>query len=377
MSDRFINSIEGLAESIHLKNGDITKAIEDILKECATVLNCERVNSWIFNSEGDELTCLKAFTLTKNKYSIEQSLLAKDLPNYFKELKKGKIIVANKATEEPMNLELLSIYIQPLEITSMIDMPIRSEGKMIGVVCFEHVQQKHTWTIEEERYCQSAAQLLSLILESNKKNAYQKKLEATIREKEILLSEVNHRVKNNMAVILGLLKMQKSKSLNSSTPVADLFDEIINRVYSMSNIQSRLISSNNFSEISLDEYIKDLIENMDQTYGSNKKIGIYLDLDPINLDTNKAIPCGLIINEILTNSFKYAFETDNKDPKLSVSIKKTDFIEINIKDNGPGFDLTTNAKKSMGLELIEGLSTQIDADLKINSENGVNISIII
>ena len=377
MSYKFIDSIEGLAENIHLRNGDLTKATEEILKECATVLNCERVNSWIFNSDGDELTCLKAFTLTKNKYSIEKSLHAKDLPNYFKQLKKGKIIVANKAEEEPINLELLSVYIQPLGITSMIDIPIRSEGKMIGVVCFEHVQKKHRWIIEEEKYCQSAAQLLSLALESSKKNLYQKRLEDTIREKEILLSEVNHRVKNNMSVILSLLKMQKNKSLESSTPVEDLFDDIINRVYSMATIQSRLHSSKNFSEISIDEYIKDLIENLNQTYGANNQIEIHLDLTPIKIDITKAIPCGLIINEVLTNAFKYAFKPDNQHPKLSVSIKKTDHIVINIKDNGPGFDLTSYAKKSMGLELIEDLSTQIDAKLKIDSANGVSISIII
>jgi two-component sensor histidine kinase len=377
MSYKFIDSIESLAENIHLRNGDIVKATEEILKECAAILNCERVNSWIFNSQGNQLNCLKAFTLAQNKYSIEKGLHAKDLPNYFKQLKKGKIIVANKAEEEPINLELISVYIQPLGITSMIDIPIRSEGKMIGVVCFEHVKQKHTWSIQEEKYCQSAAQLLSLALESNKKKAYQQKLEDTIREKEILLSEVNHRVKNNMSVILSLLKMQKNKALEHTIPVEDLFDDIINRVYSMETVQSRLHSSKNFSEIRLDEYIKKLVENMKQTYGANKQIEIHLDLDPINIDITKAIPCGLIINEILTNSFKYAFEPNNKQPKLSIFIKKTEHLEINIKDNGPGFDLSSDAKKSMGLELIEDLSAQIDADLKINSKNGVNISLII
>ena len=87
MAYKFIDTIESLAKNVHLREGDIVKATEEILKESAIVLNCERVNAWLFNSNRDELKSLKAFTLQKLKYSVEKSLHSKDLPNYFRQLK--------------------------------------------------------------------------------------------------------------------------------------------------------------------------------------------------------------------------------------------------------------------------------------------------
>lgn len=375
MSYKFINTIERLAQSKHLRSGDVIKATEEILKESASTLNCERVNAWTLNNEGNTLNSIKSYISSTNKYSIDPTLESKSMPDYFKGLKKETIITSNNAKTLPINQELLPTYIIPFNITSMIDVPIRSEGKMIGVICFEHVNQKHEWSLEEQKFTQSIAQLLSLALESFEKKSYREKLERIISEKEVLISEVNHRVKNNMAVIISLLKLQKQSCKDDFHQ--NMFEDVINRVYSMSAIQNRLHSSQNFSEINLETYLSDLVSNINNTYGGNKNISIDLNLTPILIDMTKAVPCGLIINEILTNSFKYAFTKNNKTPLLSVTCKSLNKkVYINIKDNGPGFkQKDKNSSSSMGLELIESLTSQIDGEFVITSNKGVDFSL--
>lgn len=315
-----------------------------------------------------------SYSFTNQLFNKESSLSKDILPNYFKFLRKNELIVSDDAKLEPMNAELLEGYIIPNQITSMIDVPLRSEGKMIGAICFEHVQMEHQWTYEEKKFTQSIAQLLSLALETNKKKAYRLKLEKIIIQKEVLISEINHRVKNNMAVILSLLNLQKRKTEDNYH--SGLFDEVKDKVYSMSIIQEQLHSSGNIDNINLGGYLENLVANLNNSYGQEKNIEIHLELEKIGIDVSKAIPCGLIANEILTNSFNYAFGNQNLAPKLSILLGKSDsLVELTFKDNGGGFDLDA-ARDGMGLELINDLAEQIDALITYHVEDGVQIKLL-
>jgi len=371
----FINTIEGLAKSPHIRSGDIDSYTEEILKESSFVLNCERTNAWVFNDKENVLISLNSFRSSINTFKVEGDLKELELPNYFNYLKKGEIIVSNDARKAKINSELMSIYIDPLKITAMIDVPIRSEGEMIGVICFEHVDKQHEWTMEEQKFTQSVAQLLSLALETNKKRIYREKLEKTITEKELLIAEVNHRVKNNMSVIISLLKLQKLK--NRDVNISDLFDEVINKVYSMSAIQDRLHMSQDFKEIDLKIYVKDLVKNLNETYGTEKTIKIKLNLSKVFIDITKAVPFGLIVNEVLTNSFKYAFNEKNNSPELEIDLfSKNEKTYIRIKDNGPGMKKTALSKGGMGHEIIQNLNKQIEGEITFNSTDGVEMNLI-
>lgn len=371
----YINTIERLAKSQFLRSGDIKRYTQEILKESASVLNCERTNAWTFNKNADVLCSLNSFNSKSNKFKIEDCLNEIHLPNYFNYLKKGEIIVSNNARDEKINEELLNIYIKPLKITSMIDVPIRSEGEMIGLICFEHVDTKHEWTIGEQKFAQSVAQLLSLALETNKKTLYRKKLEKIIAEKELLIAEVNHRVKNNMSVIISLLKLQKFKSEDAHGHI--LLDEVINKVYSMSSIQDRLHLSEDFSEINLEDYLKDLTNNLNNTYGANKKVKITYELSPVLLDITKAVPLGLIANEVLTNAFKYAFEPSDQIGLLKISChRKNNKTILKISDNGPGIKKGDLLQGGMGHDLIQNLSLQIGGKIAFDSKNGVAMTLI-
>jgi two-component sensor histidine kinase len=371
----YINTIERLAKSIYIRSGDIDNYTKEILKESALVLKCERTNAWLFEGGGDSLISLNSYESSKNKFNVEDSLRDSHLPNYFNYLKKGEIIVSNNASKENINKELLDIYINPNHITAMIDVPLRSEGEMIGVICFEHVKIKHDWSMEEQKFAQSLAQLLSLALETNKKKLYREKLEKIIAEKEVLIAEVNHRVKNNMSVIISLLELQKLKSEDDHGH--NLLDEVIKKVYSMSAIQDRLHISDDFSEINLKVYLSDLVNNLNESYGANKNIHIILDLEPVLLDITKAVPLGLIANEVLTNAFKYAFNSTNSDPTLEISCSyQNDKILVRIKDNGPGMKKSDLKHGGMGHELIDNLCKQISGEMNFNFTNGVEMNLL-
>lgn len=369
----YLESIELLSFSSHLHGGQTADFTREVLIIATKTLRCENCNVWLYEKNQTKLRSILAYKRSENNFYSQPDLYKSQFPNYFNFLKKNKIIVSNNTLKSPIISELLESYLIPNRITSMIDVPLRSEGKMIGVICFEFVDVKHNWSIDEQRFTQSLAQLLSLALESEKKREYRIALEKIIAQKEVLISEVNHRVKNNMAVIISLINSQKHKAKDGFH--TELFEEIKNKVYSMSMIQDQLNSNANVESINLGSFLESLVHNLNSSYGLEKRIRIHLDLKEVGVKISIAIPCGLIANEILTNSFKYAFEDQNKFPKLKIKLTKIDNVaHLSFQDNGPGFDLNEE-KTGMGLELINDLSEQIDADLSMHIANGVNVNL--
>ncbi len=370
---KYIETIEELSKSKNLHSGKIVDFTKEILEKSCDTLGCERSNAWLLNREGDILKCIMAYSKDSNSFESIADLNKKELPKYFKHLMRNEIIISNDAQSELVNAELLENYLKANNITSMIDVPLRSEGNMIGVICFEHVRAARKWNNEEKKYTQSLAQLLSLALETKEKNEYRNKLERIIEEKEVLISEVNHRVKNNMAVILSLLNLQKTKAQDEFH--SGLFEGIKDKVYSMSMVQELLHASENVNSIDFREYMHNLVMNLNNSYGKEREVSIDLELENVILDVAKAIPCGLIANEVLTNSFKYAFNEKNLFPELTVSLKKDgERIKLIFSDNGGGFD-SNKVNDGMGLDLIIGLADQVDGEIQIEISNGVKISL--
>lgn len=369
----YLEAIESLSFSPNLHKGEITDFTREVLVIATNTLSCENCSVWLYEQNQTKLKSILAYKRSENNFYNQADLYKSQLPNYFNFLKKNKIIISNNTLEAPLVSELLVSYIMPNKITSMIDVPLRSEGKMIGVICFEFVETQHIWTIDEQRFTQSVAQLLSLAFETEKKREYRIALEKIITQKELLISEVNHRVKNNMAVIISLINSQKQKAKDDFHSA--LFEEINNKVYSMSMIQDQLNSKSNVECINLSSFLESLVYNLNSSYGLEKNIEINLEMEKVGVKISIAIPCGLIANEILTNSFKYAFGDQNKFPSLKITLKQTgEFVQLSFHDNGPGFDLKA-VNTGMGMELIKDLSEQIDADMRINIDHGVDVKL--
>ncbi|MEG4231848.1 PAS domain S-box protein [Microcoleus sp. Pol11C3] len=204
------------------------------------------------------------------------------------------------------------------------------------------------------------------------------RIQAALREKEVLIKEIHHRVKNNMQIISSLLQLQAQYIEDEPTLV--LFEESQTRIHSMALIHEQLYQSENLDQIDLSSYVENLVANLYQSFGcGNTSIQFNLKVEPIYLNIETAIPCGLIINELVSNSLKYAFV-----PSLEGEIT-IDFYETNghqfhltIQDNGRGFPAGFDVEntETLGLRLVRMLAYQLDASIAIDSLCGTCYTLI-
>lgn len=205
----------------------------------------------------------------------------------------------------------------------------------------------------------------------------EEKIKSSLKEKEILLREIHHRVKNNLQVIISMLRLQSKKITDAKT--LEVFREAQNRVNSMSLVHDKLFKADDFSRIKLTEYVNDLVASIKKSYFvNNDKITIGCDIDDFTLNIDSSIPLGLMINELLTNCLKYAFPSENGE--IVITIKKTisDKILLSVKDNGVGINENVDFENasSLGLRLVNMLVTQLNGDLRVTSDNGTEFIVI-
>ncbi|MCX9026399.1 MAG: PAS domain S-box protein [Candidatus Methanoperedens sp.] len=201
----------------------------------------------------------------------------------------------------------------------------------------------------------------------------------SLNEKEILLREIHHRVKNNMQVISGLLMLQEESS--DDEKIIEILKDCQNRISSMALIHEKLYRSKNLSKINFKEYIDDLITGIfDSHMVTRSKIALNLDVENISFGIDLAIPCGLIINELVTNSLKYAFP-DGKKGEIKVSLHSTgeNLFELMEGDNGVGISdaLDFRKTKSLGLHIVNILvENQLHGEITLDKNKGTKFRII-
>ncbi len=203
----------------------------------------------------------------------------------------------------------------------------------------------------------------------------EKKLEKALHDKEILMKEIHHRVKNNLMMISSLLNIQ-SHYINDPD-VKDLFTESQNRARSMALLHKELYESGDMKDIELSEYLSTLSKEIMHSYNSRDlNVDLGLDLQKGTIDVDRAIPLGLIATETIINSFKHAFP--NGKGKINIKLYKDDdsYVLI-ISDDGVGFpeDLDFRSQGNMGMMLINGLINQIDGSINMKCENGTQFII--
>ncbi len=197
-------------------------------------------------------------------------------------------------------------------------------------------------------------------------------------QKETLLAEIHHRVKNNMQVIVSLLQLQ-SRSISDENVRIPL-KECENRIRSMALVHEKLYKSLDFSKINFDEYVTGLIDILYTSYGkSSSEIIIISKIKNIELNVEKAVPCGLIITELVTNIFKHAFP-DSRKGEVMIDFHRDpeEKYSLNIKDNGVGFSDVIDAANtsSLGLNLVCALTKQLNGTIQFNSGEGAAVGIV-
>ncbi|MCD6066825.1 MAG: two-component hybrid sensor and regulator [Bacteroidetes bacterium] len=204
----------------------------------------------------------------------------------------------------------------------------------------------------------------------------EEQIKSSLKEKDILLKEVHHRVKNNLQVISSILNLQSTYVRDEKTLY--ILRECQNRIKSMAFIHEALYQNKNFSEIPFNDYLIMLVKNLFQTYNvDHSNVKLNFDIDPVFLNLDTSIPCGLIVNELVSNSFKYAFP-DNKQGFIFISLKKQkNDVCLIIKDNGVGLPNEIDFKntESLGLQLVVTLVEQIGGNIKLDNTNGTKFEI--
>jgi hypothetical protein len=204
----------------------------------------------------------------------------------------------------------------------------------------------------------------------------EEKIKKSLKEKEILLQEVHHRVKNNLQIISSILNLQ-TRSINDPK-IHELIKETRYRIMSMSFIHDLLYQTKDFTNIDFSKYLQNITSNIMNTYTLNKNINLNLDTDSILLNLDNAIPCGLIVNELITNAFKYAFPSGRKG-EINVSLKLNgNKVVLSVADNGIGINNKVDYKttETLGFQLINSLVTQIDGELSYENLLGTKFTVI-
>lgn len=219
-------------------------------------------------------------------------------------------------------------------------------------------------------------EILMSVVDINDLKKAKEQLKDSLYEKEILLREINHRVKNNLQIISSLLHLQQYRIKDKE--LIDILKESEGRVNSMAMIHEKLYRTHSFSEINFNKYIEKLVYDILFTYETEfGSIKTYFEMDEINLNMDTAIPLGLLTNELITNIVKHAFPNSNG--TITIKLKSAgDKLEFIIADDGIGIptDIDPENSDTLGLEIVKNLVNQLDGDFIIEGNNGTEFKMI-
>jgi PAS domain S-box-containing protein len=213
------------------------------------------------------------------------------------------------------------------------------------------------------------------ITERKKMNA---QIEKSLRDKEILITELHHRVKNNLNLIISMLSLQ-ARSIKNYDEAISAFENCRNRVYGMALVHEKLYDSGDISRIDMSSYISDMAGELVHTYSKDNRVHINIETSDLFLNINSAIPCGLILNEVLTNALKYAYPGGEKGSiQIKFETRKDGRFELVVQDNGIGIpaEIDFDNLNTLGFRLIMKLAEQLKGNIEIERENGTALHLI-
>jgi PAS domain S-box-containing protein len=297
---------------------------------------------------------------------------------------KSKIVKANKRAVELFEMEKESDFFpyggldfhqddMSLKEIDAIKAILFEKGMYEGEVLYRTNLGKEFWGALAIRLIYIAGKpfqsvRVTDISERKKAEQYTK---ASLQEKEILLAEIHHRVKNNMAVISGLIGLQSSYVQDEKAK--ELFEESRNRIHSMALIHDKLYQHETFAKIDFCGYINDLVDYIKSSYNSTETDVVFnVTCNDIFLNIQQAVPCGLILNELISNAFKHAFKDRREGEVKIVCTKMGGKFTMMVSDDGCGYDVETKLKASstLGLTLINALVDQLSGAVKTTNHKG-------
>ncbi len=280
-------------------------------------------------------------------------------------------------------------YMQQTGMKTLLVLPMIFQDEVIGVIEIFDTHTERTFTDREISLTQLLANQAATAIanarlyrqvqtELAERRKNQAQISASLQEKEILLKEIHHRVKNNLQVVSSLLFLQ-TRFVKDET-VLHALEESRSRVQTMAMIHDKLYRSNDFTRIDFLEYLRSLTQELVATYHhSTRPVTVNTEGEEVLLNINVAVPCGLIVNELVTNALKHAFPLDgetaaNSTPdKIFIGLKqRSDMVELIVSDNGKGLppDIDLENIDSLGMKLISMLTSQLHGEMTVEREHG-------
>jgi PAS domain S-box-containing protein len=298
-----------------------------------------------------------------------------DLETWRRALDEGRTI--SFVRSEDINTKAI-VYdgAETMDVESLIIFPLQKGSERIGVIELYDFNHEIHVTTEQITLLKTIADKASYSIENARLlQLTQRKLEeqtGLLNEKEVLLKEIHHRVKNNLQIISSLLNLQTDQVKDSGT--LRILHDSQTRVRSMALIHEKLYQSKSMAKIDFGEYVTSLTKDLFRSYQrSLGEIKLNIHVDEVTLDLDYAVPCGLILNELMTNALKYAFPEGRKGSIwVELRADPKQFISLRVADDGvglpAGLDILKN--KSLGLQLVNSLVKQIDGKLEVENSSG-------
>ncbi|HLR25720.1 MAG TPA: PAS domain-containing protein [Fodinibius sp.] len=367
-SHKFQQVISTLSTNRSLLKMDLVDALSEVLQASAQALGVDRASVWL--REERKLRCICSYANGNMNMMRGNILSKKDYPTYFSHITEQRITASSDPYNHEAFHELKDTYLKPHNIQSLLDIGVLSSGPAQTIVCHESTTSKYKWQSDEILFAGTITDQVAHLLAHQEKKKKEKQIRKSLREKETLLTEVHHRVKNNLAVVSGLMQLQ-AYDQDSSKIKDKLFDSVA-RIQTMAAIHELLYKSDSFSELRLDENVRKLVSSVSKALNAGHQIKLDFNLEAVTLNINQAIPCSLIINEVVTNALKHAFDDDKGIITINLSEERST-IFLSITDNGKGLPDHFNGSaeyETLGFQLINTLATQLEAQYQFSSQNG-------
>ncbi len=256
-------------------------------------------------------------------------------------------------------------YESRLKIDKYLSIPVLDEVEVVGQISVSNSPDDY-----DEKDVEAVERLADFYTLALQRVRNEEKIMESLREKKLLLREIHHRVKNNLQIISSLLNLQSQYMKDEETQ--SVFIESKNRVKSMALIHEKLYRSSSLAHIDFEDYVESLVENLIYSYMDvSASIKTEIDVKDIYLNIDTAIPCGLIINELVSNSLKHAFPDSKGTIKIKMRRKEGECL-LKVCDDGSGFPKEIDFKntESLGMQLINSLVIQLDGNIEMLNESG-------
>ncbi len=292
-------------------------------------------------------------------------------------MRRGEIFYVADVRQLPAQAGAERAEFEAEGIKTLITVPIMLRGEMLGFLGLDAVRCRKTWSEDDIRLLKLVGEIFANALD---RSWVEQRLQSSLKEKEVLLREIHHRVKNNMQIVASLLYLQAHANRDKVGPLAlEAFSKSQDRIKSMAMIHDRLYRSGDLSSIDFGAYLHALVPDLLAAYAAGDRIKANIESESVLLPIDQAIPCGLIVNELVTNCLKHGFP-GSRTGTIDITARQVSDgrTELSVIDDGVGFSRFEDSHRTglMGLRLVQDLAHQLDGHVSIDSIDGTCVRVL-